>query len=493
MRARVESDLVSSFLDAAELIARGSSPFVFDNSTNLTTVIDRLWGGVPNTFRFLESDSALTQMDLELPVNCAQSEMVQVEQQWNANVDLIPQDPTLNISNQEDLFPVALVPNCTFDSLRRDSIFGGNRERASVHETANVISPDFADQVFLTKEANRFQNFQLSPEQKRLARDRQDWRGGRDVSSAIDGVVIGSLDIRFGAVVLATGPEDLPDYVSFDWIRHNYYGLMGEVLGDCPPRPSGFPSTESACFAFMQVNCPTFEEDFQWLPQIDTLLQDSDCRLREVTMIWGKGFEADAEMVAVLAGIYGRVQPDAGDPSASREFDFNAIFAAMFAIGSLGTRPTLVETVSPRINAVYIGFMLLPFFLVLILLSVAVAARRARLAIPQTPWELMVFARGEKQIPQRDVQGQFPELTKKESNKLKLIQDETGKLTIANDDFGLPVLPSATLGDHDTRSGDEGTESRSFHNADAEKVSSPQKVSVDPSGIWSHGYNKASV
>jgi len=498
--AGVEADLITYFLNAADLVARGASPFVNDKSEFHHSVGNAVWGGVSNTsVRYHLDNSPLTEMDLELPLNCTQSELVQIDQ----SLGFLPEldESVFSLVNESqyafDFKTTAKVPSCAFDSLRLTGIFGGSRETASVDEVASIVFVNFGDQVFLTKGEERFQNITFTPKMKRLSRDRMDWHTGREVSAAVDGVVIGNLDIRFGAVVLAAGPEGIAlptGILDPPWNRRTDYMLVGEILGDCPERPSGFSSAGISCVSLIQMQCFSFHEDFQSLPLNDQFLVDSDCIWEEVSVIWGRNFVADAELVAVLAGVYGQVKPDpTGDLSALRQFDFHGVFSAMFVLSSLSTRPTLVEVVSPRINGIYIGFMLLPFVLVLLVLAVAVSAHRSRLPIPQKPWELMVFGRNEEKIPQKDEKtGQYPKL--KESLRLCLEKDSTGrssKLAVVNS-LGTTEDDIAVAAESgDSASGlEEQTQIPPVSTVSLDKarpVTPPsKKVPLDPSGIWSH-------
>lgn len=202
----------------------------------------------------------------------------------------------------------------------------------------------------------------------------------------------------------------------------------------------------------------------------------------------------DAEMAAVIAGIYGRVRPN--PYQGAQEFDFEryGIFAALFAIGSIGTRPTLVETVSPKVNGIYIGFMLLPFILVFIVLSVALAFYRTRLPIPKQPWELMVFGKGEAEIPQMDsTTGEYPKQTN--SLKVGLVKDESSKLsrlTVVKDE-GEPTagndVDEPEIAVEPTNTDSEDSSINANQNDDVEQAS---KESADSSGIWCEG-NRASL
>lgn len=397
--ASVQHKWISSFMEAVDQIARGGSPFVLEDKPANNYAI---WGGFNETKFFVNPDNRpLSQIDLEIPLKCTSSEMVPI--------DLLI--PAALPDQQEDVETTALVPICTFSSPRSSGIYGGSRHTASVFE---VASPVYYNEVFLTRQSgSKFQDFEMTPEMKKLAVYREDWRTGRVVQGLIDGLQIGTLDISLGTVVLATGPEDTP-VVTIDgsctlWDRYSVYALVGEVIGQCPPRPSGIPETDNSCFAIITLRCQTFPEDFE-NPALAAVLNqngvivssNSDCTLSQSYIVWGEGFEQpDPDMIAVIAGMYGRVRPSQWNGNAEGNFMRNAILAALFAVSSLENRPITVEEVSPSINAVYIIFMLLPFFIVVGMVIAAAANCRSRLSIPLNPWELMVVGSEEDKVDKR--------------------------------------------------------------------------------------------
>ena len=109
------------------------------------------------------------------------------------------------------------------------------------------------------------QAFLMSPASKKLARDRPDWTTGR-VISEIDGVEIGNISIDLGRVVVATGPQASADVISEK--RHNFNGLIAEIDGDCPPRPSGHQSEDTTCIAIFTMFCEAFPGEFKKNPSI---------------------------------------------------------------------------------------------------------------------------------------------------------------------------------------------------------------------------------
>jgi len=516
------------FLEAAYLIARGGSPFVDNRRVKR---VDGEWGGVSNAaFYFQPDGSHLTQIDLLLPLNCSNTEMVEVEQELQPfpNPDptrFLPADfeALVDTDRNNKLTNTALVPNCTYSSSRASGVFDAETiGTASVHEYAWLLSPHFDGQVFLTKDEARFTEFNVTRNTRLLARDCDDWREGRSAQSDIDGLQIGSVEISFGAVVLATGPETVPGVSAslesgFFWERRNTYGVVAEVLGDCPPRPSGIAAADSSCMVVMRMNCQAFDEDIEPWPERDAFVGNPDCRLETVYMVWGKGFEADAELVAIVAGLYGRVQPNFFDGSAEDQFLMNAFFAALFVAGTMDIRPSLVQTVAPVINGFYIVFTLLPFYLSLVLILVSLAKRRARLPIPQSVWELLVIGREEAKVPTRESKKDlFPESNN--NLALALVREESGEgevlgmvsdPTFANNglplkeklfpkklsDSTLPTQPDSEIletnaekeKDVGSQTSREETSSSTHDEEDPWATAAARPSLADPSGIYTRG------
>ena len=520
----------SLFLEAAYLIARGASPFV-DNRRQRKTIkrVDGEWGGVSNaTFFFQSDESHLTQIDLVLPLNCSNTEMVEVEQELQpvANPGYSPDlfEALVHTDRNNKLTNTALVPNCAYSSSRASGIFDAeNVGTASVHEYAWLLSPSFDGQVFLTKDEARFTEFNVTRNTRLLARDRDDWRVGRSAQSDIDGLQIGSVEISFGAVVLATGPESSPGVRTissesgFLWERRNTYGVVAEVLGDCPPRPSGIAAADSSCMVVMRMNCQAFDEDIEPYPERDAFVGNPVCSLETVYMVWGKGFEADADLVAIVAGLYGRVQPNFFDGSAEDQFLINAFFAALFVAGTVDIRPSLVQQVAPVINGLYIVFTLLPFYLSLVLILFSLATRHSRLPIPQSVWDLLVIGREEAKVPTRESKKDlFPESNT--NLALALVRDESGEgevlgmvsdPTFANNglplkerlfpkkssDSSLPIQPDSAIleakaekeKDVGSQTSQEETSSSTRDEEDPWATTAARPSLADPSGIYTRG------
>jgi len=416
-----QDTLLNAFLDAVDLIARGGSPFVKGRPASS---IESEIAGVPTFLRYHSDDGALAQIDTQLPLDCTSSNMVAIDQIALATPAL-GFTRFINTTQQINFNSTALVPNCTFSALRASGIYSGSRSVASVQEHAIISNTGDDDQVFLTNQGiplpqqlagptSATETFTIPPSAKRLARDRDDWRTGRSLSNFIDGIQIGELSIPFASAVMASGPEAFPDGIEnsqgtgIDWDRHYTNGLVAQPLGDCPPRPSGLPSEGMECIVFVRMRCDAFEEDFQIVPLQDPFLSDSNCHIDTASMVWGRGLDIDAALVATMAGLFGRIKPNIFLRQLL-DFEINAVLSAKFASASVSVLPRIDQKVSPQIDGLYIFFARLPFSLSVGVMIVAWAVRSSRLPIPTNSWEVLVLGREETEVPTREDRNQdFP-------------------------------------------------------------------------------------
>lgn len=125
------------------------------------------------------------------------------------------------------------------------------------------------------------------------------------------------------------------------------------------------------------------------------------CRIVSFNFVWGQDFVADAELVSVIAGIYGFVHPTSARQGLDN-FVRQGVLAALFALGTVEERASVVQVIRPRINLLYVFFMILPLALSFVLLGVAYRTRQRCLPIPQNVWQLMTLAKDEPMIPRRD-------------------------------------------------------------------------------------------
>ena len=327
--------------------------------------------------------------------------------------------------------------------MRSSAIFNGPSSVAQILERTYLNLLSESQEIWLRNGSNVFQAFNASRTSRQLARDRVDWTRGR-VFHDVTGLQIGNRTIDFGRVVVSSGPESESNYVNSDVcqdfsglsnVRQNEYGVVGEVLGECPPRPSGFSSLGTSCLAIIVLECHTFpgklclvygcsfvarsthtnaffmaKEDYTSLHHdlYYPLEASTPCRLQRVGFVWGRNFLADSELATVVAGMYGLVRPRFWDATWG-PFLENSIFSALFTLATTDERPIVEEAVRPEINIIYIVFMSLPLVISFLLIAIVRWTRKSYLSIPETPWELMVMAKTEALIPARKA-GSFPPL-----------------------------------------------------------------------------------
>lgn len=78
------------------------------------------------------------------------------------------------------------------------------------------------------------------------------------------------------------------------------------------------------------------------------------------------------------------------------------------ALGTLEEQPSYKETVRPKINIIYIVFMLSPCTLAILCAAVACWVRGKCHAIPRTAWELLVLGKESPDVPVRGRGDEFP-------------------------------------------------------------------------------------
>lgn len=252
--SRREDDALRSFLEAIKDIAEGFSGLVTDDPKGDYVRAKLPYGDVPGFISFFEAnDGALFKLENEIPLNCSSSVPMAQFNQYSEG--LPPFDELLENT--------ASIPNCTFSEMRSSGIYSGSTGSSEIVEEASFVAihelVERGEDIGLRGGNETFQSFEVSPASKRLARDRKDWKEGR-VISEVDGIVIGNLTIDFGRVVVASGSE--VGITDTDEDRRSYNGLVAEIDGDCPFRPSGHPSANTSCVAIMVLLCDTFHGEF---------------------------------------------------------------------------------------------------------------------------------------------------------------------------------------------------------------------------------------
>lgn len=420
-RFDIDTNLVeSNFLAAADGIARGNSPFLDRSAFDSRSVT---WNGASYRSIFLDDDSPLVSVDLFIPLNCSSDEMVLVPQIIETSPLL---DPTVRST--------ALVPNCTLTSVRGTGIHSSATQEYRV-ETNELA---FSDLIFRHSQVDTFLtwsgdgtellDFNITTPMQKLARDRKDWKKGRRIDGIFDGIRVGSLQIDLGAIVLATGPARTSLIGS---ASRNTYMLIAEIKGECPERPSGLTSTDTSCIAFVRLECDSFVEDFRFGYVSEE--SSSECSTEEMAIIWGRHFLADEEFVAVVAGLYGRTQPNQFEFISELRYFTCVAQAAAFVLGTLRSLPSVEENVAPSANAVYYTFMALPLVAAGIMFLWVNNKRGKDLGIPVDVWQLMVLAQEQETIP--------PRVEREKANNEFPEQNTTLALTLSRD--GLIVKSAA--------------------------------------------------
>ena len=414
-QSRSVSALTGSYFNTVILMARGQSPFfdkldasLFDRTT------DDFVGAPRFDNAFNRDDLAVASLPLEIALDCSNAELVSVQQYIRGA------SPFETFFRSDDR-----LPNCTFTEERQSGIY---RESGDVPPSAEILERSIkfvglptGDEVLLQVNGSEpFLEFEASPESKRLARDRDNWRNGREFFD-VDAILLngGNTTISLGKVVLGTGP-DLglgsrivePGGEDESFIQRREYGLVAEILGDCPERPSGLSTNGTVCYAIVTIGCDLFDEDVApYVHEVYNPLQStSKCVFDKLTVVWGRGFVADAELITVMGGIYGAVRPQFYD-NTDGLFAFYGPLAALFALANVEERPSISLGVFPVVNVVYVFFMLVPVVLSLVVIVGTFFTRKYCLNVPSSSWELMVTAKEQSHLfPVRpDKHGKFPE------------------------------------------------------------------------------------
>ncbi|CAJ1945476.1 unnamed protein product [Cylindrotheca closterium] len=397
IEGREQTMLWESFFRSVGAIARAASPFVQVAIRPKRGTL--VFGGFQYDTTYMPDDSAIVSMATEIPLICESSHPAIIEEAMTGG------------ALDETVYNTAVIPNCTFLGIRPSGVFSGSLEQVEIVEKMSTppwIAGFVGDEVQLKNGEELFYSFVLDHEQRKLARDRDDWKKGRTLDNVIDGIQIGNETIEFGRVVLASG-NSLASDVTIGSGR-KYYSLFAEIVGECPNRPSGLQSTGTQCLAIVRNECDSFPEDTDALYNkiYAPLTSSVSCEISEVTFIWGRNFAVDGELVSVVAGVYGQVRPTLNE---LRSFEENVIPAALFSLGVLHLAPTVASTVKAEVDIKFIVFLLLPIALGLAAALVAYCNRKIILPIPQTPWELMVVGKEEPSIPSRNKRSDpFPEM-----------------------------------------------------------------------------------
>lgn len=430
-------DLIHGYLDAADLVARGASPLT--NSTTPQIRESTNYYGVGTEMRANRDYGPVVSMDMQIPLLCDSSSMVPVN---------LSQSKTS--SREPSIQYQSLVANCSFSQVRQSGILEETADKIEILEFA-TNQVENRDKVYLSDGSNLFRKFDTTKQFRELARDKADWKRGRDVSFLIKGVRYGDKHFPLQTAVVATGSPSVPNFHFIDnnsvlgWEHVNNHIVVGHFAEECPPRPSGGSMEDTygrtvSCLAFMELTCDSFPEDHEsvklGIPSMNlgaVYLGKSNpsCTFYDFSIVWGNNFDVDEELVSVVAGVYGRVRPNSFVSAfAPLDFFFHSIPAALFAMGTLDTEPSLKLVVRPRINGLFIFFMFFPLMIGLALyLAVRLTAER-RSPIPEDPLDLLCLAREELLVPTRDSKDEMYPREEAKNFQLEGIASTNHKLAV---------------------------------------------------------------
>ena len=393
---REQLQLGESFFGAITAIARSASPFTQVAPRPERTMLPFGEYRYPTTY--LPDDSPLVSIDAEIPLVCQSDTFSIVRESIPGG---ILDDP---------LYNDAAVPNCTFSGIRRTGVFrdadSSQDQRIEIVEkmiSLPRISGVVGEEVQLKKGNDLFHSFSLTHEQRKLARDRDNWRKGRTLDNVLDGIQIGNTTIiSIGTIVYSSGTSTEDGTTE--------YSLFSEIVGACPNRPSGLETSDTHCLAVIRVECDSFPEDTETFyhelyAPIDA--EEVNCELSDFTLLWGRNFQVDDELLAAVAGIHGQVRPPFNELGS---FEDSVIPAALYSLATVELAPSIKTVVRAEVDILFAVFLMLPVALGIIIGIVEYRNRQSLLRVPRTPWEIMVVGKEEPDIPVRAKRGDpFPE------------------------------------------------------------------------------------
>jgi len=367
---------------------------------------------------FSSGDEPLAQVDLEVPLRCANESMKAITQTINANFSTYTGPPRVPLNND------VLIPDCEFNMQRSSGIYKSRKGQAEILERiitefypANytLIHPGILDPDITAGFPG--QVFAFTPTDKALARDRDDWRKGRIIPN-VSGARIGDILIQFNATVLATGDVSQEYNPADGALNQNQYKfLVSNVIGECPPLPSGRSTDGVECLVFHELNClsgifqeelvPFIPSDFQNQGEAeDEALrflppeEDDFCQLQRSHIVWGRNFVADSELLAAVSGVLTNTNTDNSSGSHRVQAAIqNSALAALVALATTGEKSSIRSQVSPQINMVFVFFLLLPLSVTATIFIITFHA--SKIPVPIRGWELMVLGREEDAVPTR--------------------------------------------------------------------------------------------
>lgn len=114
-------------------------------------------------------------------------------------------------------------------------------------------------------------------------------------------------------------------------------------------------------------------------------------------IVWGQNFVADSALAAVVAGLYGNIQPSIVMTNLLQAFVRNSILGALVAMATVETMPSTRIVVVPQINAIYFIFMALPLILAVALLLLCRCYGDNGKDVPITSYDMLILGHEDHQ------------------------------------------------------------------------------------------------
>ena len=399
---------ISNFMAAADGIAKGYSVALEEESfENYQDQRLNIYG-VETVYS--NYPSFITRINVTIPFDCENEPWTKTTQQ-------------MGFETFNDVFSLdASVPTCDFAKLRSSGIPLQDGPKIDTIEITNyafhpvpLASRDLEEYKDVTlmigSSLGETNTFYMPKGSRSLARDRDDWKTGRQVLG-INAIKHGNIIINLGNVSYAYGGNTFPELSNNEFIPMSQYFFVAEITDSCPMH-NGRSSPNEQCIAIISTGCEPFVEDVSYIPhgtaQDATLFPEfSKCDVESFEYVWGKGFTVDAYLVAAVAGVFGR-----NAHSAAREhvdlfrMATRAIPSALFSLASIDYMVSYREETVPEVGAFWFFFLfILPLTTSFILFVVTIVLTKSGyvLPFPKNIWELLILGREQSDdaIPTRD-------------------------------------------------------------------------------------------
>ena len=387
-QAAGDDAVVQDFMAAIDNIARGSSVFLnegpsLEDDPSLILIGNADKRGFTNSFVLYSENSFLKSINRTIPLFCSSNDGIEIQEERGQEEDSYGTFAT-----------TSFVPGCIYGGPRQTGIYGYDGDNDQVEVTGYVQATADADDVdenigvYLSSEtvddARSTFNFPISGFP--FTRDRVHPRDGRDVLE-IKGVRFEDFDIPFQRVVMASGTIQ-----AATTFKKDYFFVAQVKEGHCPPDPSVRENSE--CIAVLRVegNVPEREGgesnfiDFN--PQWGTELAALTATLTSIELLWFRNLSMQDQLLAAIAGVYGRNAAFTINSRRQRTLALNAIPAALFGTSTLRMAPSIDIVESATINGLFIFFIMIPIFISLIAGFVVMMKYQDLLEIPEDGLEV---------------------------------------------------------------------------------------------------------